>query len=129
MTYDRAADERPPVPMGAPDKTEEALGDAFSAAFDGEPPVEIPVPSGRVLLRGSADKVDLGADGTIYVTDVKTGGFSRYEAIESDPVAGGTKLQLPVYAYAARARLGSSPHRSRRRTGSSGAAGSGSRCR
>ncbi|TCM39590.1 PD-(D/E)XK nuclease family protein [Kribbella sp. VKM Ac-2568] len=74
--------------------------------FDGEPPVEIPVPSGRVLLRGSADKVDLGKDGTIYVTDVKTGGFSRYEAIESDPVAAGTKLQLPVYAYAARARLG-----------------------
>ncbi|TDD59572.1 PD-(D/E)XK nuclease family protein [Kribbella antibiotica] len=74
--------------------------------FDGEPPVEIPVPSGRVLLRGSADKVDLGQDGTIYVTDVKTGGFSRYEGIENDPVAGGTKLQLPVYAYAARARLG-----------------------
>jgi ATP-dependent helicase/DNAse subunit B len=74
--------------------------------FDGEPPVEIPVPSGRVLLRGRADKVDLGRNGTIYVTDVKTGGFSRYEAIESDPVAGGTKLQLPVYAYAARARLG-----------------------
>jgi RecB family exonuclease len=74
--------------------------------FEGEPPVEIPVPSGRVLLRGSADKVDLGEDGTIYVTDVKTGGFSRYEAIESDPVAAGTKLQLPVYAYAARARLG-----------------------
>ncbi|MEV8376568.1 PD-(D/E)XK nuclease family protein [Kribbella sp. NPDC056861] len=73
---------------------------------DGEPPVEIPVPSGRVLLRGSADKVDLGKDGTLYVTDVKTGGFSRYEAIESDPVAAGTKLQLPVYAYAARARLG-----------------------
>lgn len=76
--------------------------------FDGEPPVEIPIPSGRVLLRGSADKVDLGKDGTIYVTDVKTGGFSRYEAIESDPVAAGTKLQLPVYAYAARARLGDS---------------------
>jgi RecB family exonuclease len=74
--------------------------------LDGEPPVEIPVPTGRVRLRGSADKVDLGRDGTIYVTDVKTGGFSRYEAIESDPVAAGTKLQLPVYAYAARARLG-----------------------
>ncbi|TWD73092.1 PD-(D/E)XK nuclease superfamily protein [Kribbella amoyensis] len=74
--------------------------------FDGEPPVEIPIPSGRVLLRGSADKVDLGKDGTIYVTDVKTGGFSRYEGIESDPVAAGTKLQLPVYAHAARARLG-----------------------
>src|SRR5919201_66516 len=37
--------------------------------FDGEPPVEIPVPSGRVLLRGSADKIDLGQNGTIYVTD------------------------------------------------------------
>ncbi|MEV6283408.1 PD-(D/E)XK nuclease family protein [Kribbella sp. NPDC051770] len=74
--------------------------------LDGEPPVEIAIPSGRVLLRGSADKVDLGEDGTIYVTDVKTGGFSRYEAIEADPVAAGTKLQLPVYAYAARARLG-----------------------
>ena len=74
--------------------------------FEGEPPVEIPIPSGRVRLRGSADKVDLGRDGTIYVTDVKTGGFSRYESIEADPVAAGTKLQLPVYAYAARARLG-----------------------
>ncbi|WP_328992675.1 PD-(D/E)XK nuclease family protein [Kribbella sp. NBC_01245] len=74
--------------------------------FDGEPPVEIVVPSGRVRFRGSADKVDLGADGTIYVTDVKTGGPSRFEAIATDPVAAGTKLQLPVYAYAARARLG-----------------------
>jgi ATP-dependent helicase/nuclease subunit B len=74
--------------------------------FDGEPPVEIAVPSGRVLFRGSADKVDLGADGTIYVTDVKTGSATRFEGITADPVAGGTKLQLPVYAYAARARLG-----------------------
>ncbi|MFC0626367.1 PD-(D/E)XK nuclease family protein [Kribbella deserti] len=74
--------------------------------FDDEPPVEIVVPSGRVRFRGSADKVDIGADGTIYVTDVKTGGPSRFEAIATDPVAAGTKLQLPVYAYAARARLG-----------------------
>ncbi|MEU4291155.1 PD-(D/E)XK nuclease family protein [Kribbella sp. NPDC026596] len=88
------------------DRDASVVASELRFGFDGEPPVEIPVPSGRVLLRGSADKVDLGSDGTIYVTDVKTGGFSRYEAIESDPVAGGTKLQLPVYAYAARARLG-----------------------
>ncbi|NEA30149.1 PD-(D/E)XK nuclease family protein [Streptomyces sp. SID13031] len=75
---------------------------------DGQPPVEIKVASGRVLLRGSADKVDRGRDGTIYVTDVKTGSPRRFEAIELDPVAAGTKLQLPVYAYAARARLGES---------------------
>lgn len=72
----------------------------------GHPPVEIPVPSGRVLLRGSADRVDVGRDGTIYVTDVKTGGPSRFKVLAEDPVAGGTKLQLPVYAHAARARLG-----------------------
>lgn len=88
------------------DRDASVVASELRFGFDGEPPVEIPVPSGRVLLRGSADKIDLGRDGTIYVTDVKTGGFSRYEAIESDPVAGGTKLQLPVYAYAARARLG-----------------------
>jgi len=88
------------------DRDASVVASELRFGFEGEPPVEIPVPSGRVLLRGSADKVDLGRDGTIYVTDVKTGGFSRYESIESDPVAGGTKLQLPVYAYAARARLG-----------------------
>ncbi len=74
--------------------------------FDGTPPVEIAVPSGRVLLRGSADKIDVGGNGTVYVTDVKTGSASRFEGIDTDPVVAGTKLQLPVYAYAARAALG-----------------------
>jgi ATP-dependent helicase/nuclease subunit B len=73
----------------------------------GEPAVELVVPSGRVLMRGSADKVDVGADGSIYVTDIKTGSQRSFKEItQEDPVVGGTKLQLPVYAYAARQRYG-----------------------
>jgi ATP-dependent helicase/nuclease subunit B len=78
----------------------------LSFGLNGQPPVQIPVASGRVLLRGSADKIDVGGNGTIYVTDVKTGSASRFEGIDVDPVVAGTKLQLPVYAYAARAVLG-----------------------
>ncbi len=78
----------------------------LSFGLDGQPPVEVPVASGRVLLRGSADKIDVGGNGTVYVTDVKTGSASRFEGIDVDPVVAGTKLQLPVYAYAARAVLG-----------------------
>ncbi|HKC26660.1 MAG TPA: PD-(D/E)XK nuclease family protein [Jatrophihabitans sp.] len=74
---------------------------------NGVPPVEIPVPGGRVRMRGSADKVDQAADGTIIVTDIKTGSDSSYLGItQDDPTAGGSKLQLPVYAYAARERFG-----------------------
>jgi ATP-dependent helicase/nuclease subunit B len=74
---------------------------------EGQPPVEIAVPQGRVQMRGSADKVDIDLDGTIHVTDVKTGSTRRFKDISlKDPVVGGTKLQLPVYAHAARARYG-----------------------
>lgn len=75
--------------------------------LDGHPPVEVPIPSGRLLMRGSADKIDVGADGTVFITDLKTGSASRFDGIDDDPVVAGTKLQLPVYAYAARAALGS----------------------
>ncbi len=64
-------------------------------------PVEVPVPGGAVMLRGSADKVDRGSDGTLYVTDMKTGRSTKYAGLKDDPVAGGTRLQLPVYALAA----------------------------
>lgn len=73
----------------------------------GTPAVQIPVPGGRVIMRGSADKIDEGADGTLYVTDIKTGSRRRFKDITPDtPFVGGTKLQLPVYAHAARARYG-----------------------
>lgn len=65
--------------------------------------VAIPVTRGTVRFKGSADKVDVAADGTLLVTDVKTGSKRKFKGIsEQDPVLAGTKLQLPVYAAAAR---------------------------
>ncbi|MEQ4209653.1 PD-(D/E)XK nuclease family protein [Actinopolymorpha sp. B9G3] len=75
--------------------------------MDGEPAVEVPISGGRTIrFRGSADRVDLAADGTLVVVDLKTGSTRRYKGLDRDPVLGGTKLQLPVYAYAARRRYG-----------------------
>jgi ATP-dependent helicase/DNAse subunit B len=71
-------------------------------------PVPVPVTGGQVLMRGSADKIDLGRDGTIYITDIKTGSATRFKHItQDDPLVSGAKLQLPIYGYAARARFGS----------------------
>jgi ATP-dependent helicase/nuclease subunit B len=73
----------------------------------GVAPVEVPVARGRVRLRGSADKVDLGRDGALSVSDLKTGRNDGFKPITQDtPFVQGTKLQLPVYALAARARFG-----------------------
>jgi hypothetical protein len=71
--------------------------------FDELEAVSIRLPDGRTLqVRGRADRLDLAADGTIHVIDYKTGS-SRYTAVsEEDPVAGGTKLQLPIYGLAGR---------------------------
>jgi ATP-dependent helicase/nuclease subunit B len=75
--------------------------------FDDEAdPVAIDISGGIVMLRGSADKVDEARDGTVFVTDIKTGGASSYKVLNTDPVAAGTKLQLPAYAHAARQLLG-----------------------
>ncbi|MGK2949608.1 MAG: PD-(D/E)XK nuclease family protein [Acidimicrobiales bacterium] len=78
--------------------------------FTGEDPaVALPLPDGRtVRFRGRADRLDLGADGTLHVVDYKTGKLGdSYRAItDDDPTAGGTRLQLPVYGLAARAHHG-----------------------
>jgi ATP-dependent helicase/nuclease subunit B len=73
---------------------------------EGDPPVEVELPDGQaVRFRGRADRLDLGADGTLHVVDYKTGKLSdSYKAITAeDPVGAGTKLQLPIYGLAARA--------------------------
>ena len=89
----------------------EVVASEMPFGLKGSPPVEIAVPGGRVLMHGSADKVDRGADGTLYVTDLKTGSQRSFKDItQDDPVVAGTKLQLPVYAYAARARFGADRH-------------------
>jgi hypothetical protein len=82
------------------------LGFGFAGTGDA---VGIALPDGRVLrFRGRADRLDLGADGTLHVVDYKTGKLTdSYRAVEGDdPVAAGTKLQLPVYGLAARAHHG-----------------------
>ncbi len=85
----------------------EVVASEMPFGIKGSPPIEIAVAGGRVLMQGSADKVDRGADGTLYVTDLKTGSQRSFKEITQDaPVVAGTKLQLPVYAYAARARFG-----------------------
>ncbi|MVA74488.1 PD-(D/E)XK nuclease family protein [Auraticoccus sp. F435] len=79
---------------------------AFGMGHGGPEPVEVALPEGRLRMRGSADKVDQAADGRLYVTDIKTGSDRKYKAITQDnPLAGGTRLQLPVYGYAAREQL------------------------
>ncbi len=78
---------------------------AFGIA-DGAPPVEIPLGDGRSLrFRGSADRIDEGPAGSYVVLDYKTGRDRDYTSLSADnPDDRGTKLQLVVYAFAARAR-------------------------
>ena len=61
---------------------------------------------GRVAFRGRADRVDVRPDGTRVVVDYKTGKAYRTPKPGEDPLEGGARLQLPVYAAAARQLLG-----------------------
>lgn len=72
------------------------------------PPVTVQLPDGRELqVRGRADRVDLADDGTIHVIDYKTGSRTKYTKLsEDDPIAQGTKLQLPIYGLAGRLHRG-----------------------
>jgi len=74
----------------------------------GADPVEVDLGDGRrILIRGSIDRVDERADGSLAVVDYKTGKASKYKAISAeDPTGSGRFLQLPLYAVAARAGLG-----------------------
>lgn len=69
-----------------------------------QPPVQVDLGDGRtVLLRGFIDRVDRTADGGVVVVDYKTGSASSYTDLAEDtPIADGSRLQLLVYALAAR---------------------------
>jgi RecB family exonuclease len=71
-------------------------------------PVALPLPDGRaVRFRGKADRLDRSDEGALEIVDYKTGSKRNYKALsEVDPDDGGRRLQLPVYALAARARAG-----------------------
>ena len=84
------------------------LASELAFGMDGMPEVEMQVDGGVIRFRGKADKVDQRRDGSLLVTDLKSGSTATFKGLsEANPVAGGEKLQLPVYAHAARARYGS----------------------
>jgi ATP-dependent helicase/nuclease subunit B len=94
------------------DQGARVLASELRFGFDGQPEVLVKVDGGVVRFRGSADKVDQRGDGTLLVTDIKSGSPSRFKGLsENNPVEGGEKLQLPVYAHAARARFGNADTR------------------
>lgn len=77
----------------------------FAFGLGDSEPLRHRLPDGRELaFRGSADRVEVGSDGTISVIDYKTGGTRAYYDIKRgvDKTVNGSKLQLPVYALAAR---------------------------
>jgi RecB family exonuclease len=87
---------------------------------DGQPPLVLDLPGGPVKLAGSIDRVDETRDGEIVVIDYKTGKSKTYETFpRSGQAAGaadaaadltgrGMRLQLPLYALAARQDYGGS---------------------
>ena len=72
------------------------------------PALEIECSDGRtVRVVGSIDRVDRCADGRLSVIDYKSGSANPYRKLShEDPLLGGTMLQLPIYAHAARTLLG-----------------------
>lgn len=73
--------------------------------------VVLPLPDGRELaVTGSIDRLDRLADGTLVVTDHKTGKDDKFRGLDAeDPTLAGTVFQLPTYAAAALARAGARP--------------------
>jgi RecB family exonuclease len=89
------------------DQDARVLASELAFGLDGKPEVLIAVDGGELRFQGRADKVDQRRDGTLLVTDLKSGSAGRFRNLSGDnPVEGGEKLQLPVYAQAARARFG-----------------------
>jgi len=90
-----------------PDRTEWSFGTADSTVG----PVRLARPDGsELLLTGRVDRIDVAGDGRVAVVDYKSGKTDeRYRKVGTgDPVAGGTLLQLAVYAEAVLQHLGAS---------------------
>jgi hypothetical protein len=66
------------------------------------------LPGGRVVqFKGTIDRLEQRSDGSLVVLDYKTGAPTGYAEVRPDnPIADGTRLQLPIYALAGRALLG-----------------------
>jgi ATP-dependent helicase/nuclease subunit B len=80
---------------------------ASEHGFDADDRVELALPGGRTLqVRGKIDRVDRAADGSLIVTDHKTGANSYKDLDVDDPTMAGAAFQLPSYAAAALALVG-----------------------
>jgi len=78
--------------------------------MDGAEPFAIDLGDGRsVRVRGRIDRLDQAEDGTVVVTDYKTGGTSAFTKINKQPFGEGTKLQLAIYGLAMLAALPATP--------------------
>jgi putative RecB family exonuclease len=79
----------------------------YEAAFGlgARPPLVVPGPGDgdRFQLRGLIDRVDRNPDGQLRIIDYKTAGPSSYR---DSALHAGEKIQLPLYALAARDALG-----------------------
>lgn len=76
---------------------------AFGDTDDAVAAVRVELSDGRsVQFRGRADRVDRAPGGELVVSDYKTGRQSGIARLGGDPLAGGRRLQLPLYAMAAR---------------------------
>jgi len=67
------------------------------------PPLTIELTDGAtVRFRGIIDRIDQKNE-SLLITDYKTGrAYEEYKQLDKDPLARGTKLQLPIYALAAK---------------------------
>jgi ATP-dependent helicase/DNAse subunit B len=68
----------------------------------GEPSLVLQTSAGDVRLHGYIDRLDVAPDGSLRVIDYKAGGT----AITANHLKEGRRLQLPIYAMAARDALG-----------------------
>ena len=82
-----------------------------SFGMDGAEPVAIDLGDGRsVRVRGRIDRLDQADDGTVVVTDYKTGGTSTFADMKQEqPLGDGSKLQLAIYGLAVLAEQPAAP--------------------
>jgi hypothetical protein len=76
---------------------------ASEKRFEEADNISIPLSNGRsIRLNGSIDRVDRARDGSLIVTDHKTGSKDKFRGLSADdPTLDGTLFQLPSYAAAA----------------------------
>ena len=90
----------------ADDVPDDRGGASVDAVAERTAAVEVELNDGRILRFGGAvDRIDIGPADSLLVSDYKTGRQATLGELVKDPVGAGTKLQLPIYALAAKAFL------------------------